>query len=164
AALSGIGRAGAAGVAAGVAAAAAGLGLLRLVWGAATPGAGTAVAQGMLSGAVVGTVFLVVAYALDRADVAPALAALVAPGRGAAAVRALRRAMQDGPRPAAVHAHGLRAGLVAALARPGGCPLVVTWHNRVMAGGLRAAVYGPLERYVARAADVNLGASADLVE
>ena len=84
--------------------------------------------------------------------------------RDAAAVRALRRAMQDGPRPAAVHAHGLRAGLVAALARPGGCPLVVTWHNRVMAGGLRAAVYGPLERYVARAADVNLGASADLVE
>ena len=66
-----------------MAATAAGLGLLRLVWGTATPGAGTAVAQGMLSGAVVGTVFLVVAYALDRADVAPALAALVRRVRGA---------------------------------------------------------------------------------
>ena len=63
-----------------------------------------------------------------------------------------------------MHAHGLRAGLVAALARPDGCPLVVTWHNRVLAQGLKAAVYRPLERYVARAADVTLGASADLVE
>jgi glycosyltransferase involved in cell wall biosynthesis len=82
--------------------------------------------------------------------------------RDASAVRALRRALHAEPADV-VHAHGLRAGLVAALARPDGCPLVVTWHNQVLARGLKAAVYRPLERYVARAADVTLGASADLV-
>jgi glycosyltransferase involved in cell wall biosynthesis len=84
----------------------------------------------------------------------------------ATAVRTLRRVLRTPGQeePDVVHAHGLRAGLVAALARPAGCPLVVTWHNRVLAQGLRARVYEPLERYVARAADVTLGASADLVD
>jgi glycosyltransferase involved in cell wall biosynthesis len=75
-----------------------------------------------------------------------------------------------------VHAHGLRAGLVAALAvgarpwpgrgvpgaRP---PLVVTWHNLLMdgRGGARAAVLRAAERLVARSADVTLCASDDLV-
>jgi glycosyltransferase involved in cell wall biosynthesis len=81
----------------------------------------------------------------------------------AVAVRVLRRALAAAE-PQVVHAHGLRAGLVAALARPRGTPLVVTWHNRVLAGGLRRAVYGQLERYVAGAADVTLGASSDLVD
>ncbi|WP_329109451.1 glycosyltransferase family 4 protein [Micromonospora sp. NBC_01699] len=62
-----------------------------------------------------------------------------------------------------VHAHGLRAGLVAALARPTQ-PLVVTWHNAVLAGGLRGRVSRWVERLVARRARVALGASADLVE
>jgi glycosyltransferase involved in cell wall biosynthesis len=62
-----------------------------------------------------------------------------------------------------VHAHGLRAGFVAALARTGR-PLVVTWHNAPLSAGLRGAVHRVLERVVAGAADVTLGASADLVE
>lgn len=90
----------------------------------------------------------------------------------AVAVRVLRRALATAA-PEVIHAHGLRAGLVAALARPKMAdveatrrkvPLVVTWHNRVLAGGLRKALYGQLERYVAGAADVTLGASSDLVE
>ncbi|MGK5443804.1 glycosyltransferase family 4 protein [Micromonospora sp. URMC 105] len=62
-----------------------------------------------------------------------------------------------------VHAHGLRAGLVAALARPA-APLVVTWHNAVLAGGVRGHLSRLVERVVARSARVALGASADLVE
>ncbi|MEU0562717.1 glycosyltransferase family 4 protein [Dactylosporangium sp. NPDC006015] len=77
------------------------------------------------------------------------------------AVRALRRALKNVE---VIHAHGLRAGFVAALARPAGTPLVVTWHNLVLARGLRARLYGPLERRVARSADVGLGVSTDLVE
>jgi glycosyltransferase involved in cell wall biosynthesis len=85
--------------------------------------------------------------------------------RDATVVRALRSYLRDAERrPDVVHAHGLRAGFVAALARPAGCPLVVTWHNRVLAGSVKARVLEPLERYVARAADVTLGASADLVD
>ncbi|MGC9669732.1 glycosyltransferase family 4 protein [Planosporangium sp. 12N6] len=82
--------------------------------------------------------------------------------RDAAAVHALRRALR-GHAPDVVHAHGLRAGLVAALARPTGCPLVVTWHNQILAHGMRGRVYRQLEGYVARAADITLGASGDLV-
>jgi glycosyltransferase involved in cell wall biosynthesis len=78
------------------------------------------------------------------------------------AVAALRRALADTP-VEVVHAHGLRAGLVAALARPA-VPLVVTWHNAVLAGGLRGRLSRLAERIVARSARVALGASADLVE
>ncbi len=89
----------------------------------------------------------------------------------AVAVRVLRRALAT-VAPQVIHAHGLRAGLVSAVARPKmagssprrSVPLVVTWHNRVLAGGLRKAIYSQLERYVAGAADVTLGASSDLVE
>ncbi|MFF5229419.1 glycosyltransferase family 4 protein [Dactylosporangium sp. NPDC000521] len=77
------------------------------------------------------------------------------------AVRALRRSLKNVD---VIHAHGLRAGFVAALARPAGTPLVVTWHNLVLAQGLRAKLYHPLERRVARTADVALGVSTDLVE
>ncbi|WP_432995618.1 glycosyltransferase family 4 protein [Dactylosporangium sp. CA-233914] len=76
------------------------------------------------------------------------------------AVRALRRGVRDAD---VIHAHSLRAGFVAALARPAGIPLVVTWHNLVLATGLRAKLYHPLERRVARAADVTLAVSSDLV-
>jgi glycosyltransferase involved in cell wall biosynthesis len=65
----------------------------------------------------------------------------------------------------AVHAHGLRAGALAALAvsglrkRPG---LVVTLHNAVTAGGVIGLVYGVLEWIVARRADHILVVSPDL--
>jgi glycosyltransferase involved in cell wall biosynthesis len=79
------------------------------------------------------------------------------------AVRALRNALRAAE-PDVIHAHSLRAGLVASLARPPGRPLVVTWHNLPLATGLRGRLYRPLERHVARAADITLGVSSDLVE
>ena len=43
-------------------------------------------------------------------------------------------------------------------------PLVVTWHNAVLARGLRGQASALVERIVARAATLTLGASEDLVE
>ena len=73
-----------------------------------------------------------------------------------------------------VHAHGLRAGALAAIAlagrrrrAPGGRRprLVVTVHNAPPAGrGARVAVYRLLERVVARGADLVLCVSSDLEE
>ncbi|RIV33218.1 glycosyltransferase family 4 protein [Micromonospora radicis] len=80
----------------------------------------------------------------------------------ARAVGALRRVLAA-EQVRVLHAHGLRAGLVAVLARPA-VPLVVTWHNAVLAGGLRGGLSRLVERVVARGARVSLGASADLVE
>ena len=71
-----------------------------------------------------------------------------------------------------VHAHGLRAGALTAIAlslvrpsvydrRPG---LVVTVHNAPPAGGATGAVYRVLERIVARSADSVLCVSGDLEE
>ncbi|MGI5521886.1 murein biosynthesis integral membrane protein MurJ [Micromonospora sp. CA-259024] len=87
AALSGAARAGAAGALAGVLAALAGLGLTRWL---DTPGGGTptmavALGQGMLSGVLVGAVFLAVVWFVDRRDVQPLLA------------RVLRRLGRRGP-------------------------------------------------------------------
>jgi glycosyltransferase involved in cell wall biosynthesis len=76
------------------------------------------------------------------------------------AVAELRRALAG--RIDVVHAHGLRAGLVATLARPTQ-PLVVTLHNAILAEGMRGRVSRLVERIVARGARVTLGASADLV-
>lgn len=74
------------------------------------------------------------------------------------AAAVLRRATADVD---VVHAHGLRAGSVAALA--GRRPLVVTWHNAVLAlGGVRRRVAAAGEAAVARAATVTLAASEDL--
>ncbi|WP_017616462.1 glycosyltransferase family 4 protein [Nocardiopsis salina] len=62
-----------------------------------------------------------------------------------------------------VHAHGVRAGALCALAGVG--PLVVTVHNAPPAvTGVRTAIHPLLERIVARRADVCLGVSGDLVE
>jgi len=68
-----------------------------------------------------------------------------------------------------VHAHGLRAGALTALAlalRPAGrpLPLVVTVHNAPPAAGASGAIYRALELIVARSADVILCVSADLEE
>jgi glycosyltransferase involved in cell wall biosynthesis len=79
-------------------------------------------------------------------------------------------------RPDVVHAHGLRAGALAAIAvafartaagsKPGnkqGRPaLVVTVHNAPPAGGVTGAIYRVLELTVARNADSVLCVSADL--
>lgn len=73
-----------------------------------------------------------------------------------------------------VHAHGFRAGLVALTAGAGKglpvagvraqhVPLVVSWHNQVLASGLKGRVMHGVEGIVARGASLSLGASADLV-
>ena len=87
------------------------------------------------------------------------------------AIRRLRR-LTAAWRPDVVHAHGLRAGALSAIAlvfvrptvyqpRPA---LVVTVHNAPPAGGVTGAVYRVLERIVARSADSVLCVSADLEE
>ncbi|WP_308416648.1 glycosyltransferase family 4 protein [Streptomyces sp. AJS327] len=66
-----------------------------------------------------------------------------------------------------VHAHGLRSGMLAALALSalrGSVRLVVTWHNRDYGEGARGPLVRLLERRVARAAEVMLGATAELVD
>src|SRR5690606_24768691 len=82
----------------------------------------------------------------------------------ARAVRRLRRHLAE-LAPDVVHAHGLRAGLVAALALRRGLrrPLVVTLHNAVITRGVRGAAGRWAERVIARSAEVVLGASEDLV-
>jgi glycosyltransferase involved in cell wall biosynthesis len=82
--------------------------------------------------------------------------------KDATAVASLRRSWRAEP-PAVVHAHGLRAGLVAGLARANSVPLVVTWHNAVLAEGFRGRTLALLERRVARNAEVTLCVSSDLV-
>jgi glycosyltransferase involved in cell wall biosynthesis len=80
-------------------------------------------------------------------------------------LRGLIRAGQPG----LVHAHGLRAGALTAIAltfgrRRGGVPaaLIVTVHNAPSAGGLTGAIYRVLELIVARRADSVLCVSPDL--
>lgn len=76
------------------------------------------------------------------------------------AVLAIRRLTRDAE---VVHAHGLRAGALAALGgRAGKGSLVVTLHNALTAGGLVGFVYGVLERIVARRAGRVLVVSPDL--
>ncbi|RJL20710.1 glycosyltransferase family 4 protein [Bailinhaonella thermotolerans] len=84
------------------------------------------------------------------------------PGADLRAVARLRRVLAGA---GVVHAHGLRAGALAALARAGRRQrLVVTLHNAPTAGGAVAAVYGLLERIVAARADLVLVVSPDLGE
>lgn len=63
-----------------------------------------------------------------------------------------------------VHAHGYRAGMAALRDRARLRPLVVSWHNAVLATGVRGLVLRLGQRLVARGADLTLGASSDLVE
>ncbi|NIZ93227.1 glycosyltransferase family 4 protein [Kineosporiaceae bacterium B12] len=87
------------------------------------------------------------------------------PPRDLRAALVLRRLLRAGG-PPLVHAHGVRAGLVALLAvrtlrpRP---PLVVTLHNAVLGAGRRAALGRRVQSAVCRGADVVLGVSGDLV-
>ena len=85
------------------------------------------------------------------------------------AIRRLRRLIQAW-RPDVVHAHGLRAGALTAIAvafvRPSAYDprpaLVVTVHNAPPAGGVTGAIYRVLELIVARRADSVLCVSPDL--
>jgi glycosyltransferase involved in cell wall biosynthesis len=87
------------------------------------------------------------------------------------AIRRLRRLIAAW-RPDVVHAHGLRAGALSAIAlafvRPTAYDprsgLVVTVHNAPAAGGTTGAIYRVLERIVAHSADSVLCVSADLEE
>jgi glycosyltransferase involved in cell wall biosynthesis len=68
-----------------------------------------------------------------------------------------------------VHAHGVRAGLLALTAltvsgRRRRVPLVVTWHHRGRAMGARARLRRLMEWRVARGATVVLAATTDLVD
>jgi glycosyltransferase involved in cell wall biosynthesis len=79
-------------------------------------------------------------------------------------VRALRQLIADAD---VVHAHGHQAGLrvvLAARTRRRRPPVVVSWHNTVLAGGLKGRVLGIAEAVQARGADLLTGASTDLVE
>ncbi len=80
------------------------------------------------------------------------------PYRDTRAMARLRKLTRDAD---VVHAHGLRAGGLAALARVRP-PLVVTLHNASIAGGMIGAAYGTLERIVARGATEILAVSPDL--
>jgi glycosyltransferase involved in cell wall biosynthesis len=86
------------------------------------------------------------------------------PVRDTAALVALRSGLRGVD---LVHAHGMRAGLLSAGARrlPGGgpVPLVVTWHNVVLSGGVKGKLLRQLERVVARSADLTLCASGDMI-
>jgi glycosyltransferase involved in cell wall biosynthesis len=80
----------------------------------------------------------------------------------ASLVRA-RRALHDSSHEHdVVHAHGVRAGALAATATDR--PVVTTWHNAPLGGPSRHAVHALLERVCAHRSAVILGASADLVE
>ncbi len=120
------------------------------VYGPAAAGAGLALA----AGAQPGWDFSVV----DIAD-GPR------PARDLAAVARVRRLVARDT-PDVLHAHGLRAGALAALALAvPGTPrtmLAVTVHNAPPAAGPAAAVYAGLELIVARRADAVLTVSGDL--
>jgi glycosyltransferase involved in cell wall biosynthesis len=92
------------------------------------------------------------------------------PGDAAAVLRLRRllsRGMTPTQRPDVVHAHGLRAGALTAIALAGvrarRPALVVTVHNAPPAGrGTRVQIYRLLERVVAGSADLVLCVSPDL--
>jgi glycosyltransferase involved in cell wall biosynthesis len=86
------------------------------------------------------------------------------PAHDLAAVLRLRRLLRAWA-PDIVHAHGLRAGGLSALALTGwprGPALVVTVHNAPPAGGMTGLVYAVLERITARRAAAVTWVSSDL--
>ncbi|WP_192498544.1 glycosyltransferase family 4 protein [Ornithinimicrobium pratense] len=82
------------------------------------------------------------------------------PARDLQALRRLRRLAAGAD---VVHAHGVRAGALSALALAS-APLVVTVHNAPPSDRRSALVYGVLERLVYCGADLVLGVSPDLVD
>jgi glycosyltransferase involved in cell wall biosynthesis len=159
---------------------------LRIAYVLGTSGGGTGAHVAMLAEGCAGQVAAVSAVAAygpaaagrrffpaGRITFAPVeIADRPRPARDAAAVLRLRRLLgQD--RPDVVHAHGLRAGALAALAlalppprRPGPPrprpALLVTVHNAPPARAPAGLAYRALERIVARRADAVACVSADL--
>ena len=83
-----------------------------------------------------------------------------------AAVRRLREIVTAGGYDV-VHAHGLRAGIDAALAARGRCPVVLTVHNLVhpaIAGRLRYVAYRQAEALAVLLTDRTFAVSADIAE
>lgn len=81
-------------------------------------------------------------------------------------VRTLRQELRTAEQPVTVHAHGLRAGALAALAMPRGRKhrLVVTLHNRTVGSVPTRTVGALLLRVLARRADIVLAVSPDLAD
>ena len=110
------------------------------------------------------------AAVLDGLDLAPARAEALEigarPSLGDSCVVARLRRL--GRRAHTVHAHGLRAGALAALAlgrrRRGRTRLVVTLHNLTVGGRLTTLVGQGLERLIASRADLVLAVRPDLAE
>lgn len=99
--------------------------------------------------------------ALDVVAGTPNIATYDVPvGSFAGARRALRELVGEVD---VIHAHGLRAGVLAASARGrSSARLVVTWHNAPLVSGPRLVAHRVASAYAARRADVTLGASPDL--
>ena len=110
------------------------------------------------------------AAVLDGLDLAPARAEALEIGARPSLgdSRVVARLRRLGRRAHAVHAHGLRAGALAALAlgrrRSGRTRLVVTLHNLTVGGRLTTLVGQGLERLIASRADLVLAVSPDLAE
>ncbi len=110
------------------------------------------------------------AVVLDGLDLAPARAEALEIGARPSLgdSRVVARLRRLGHRAHTVHAHGLRAGALAALAlgrrRRGRTRLVVTLHNLTVGGRLTTLVGQRLERLIASRADLVLAVSPDLAE
>lgn len=110
------------------------------------------------------------AVVLDGLDLAPARAEALEIGARPSLgdSRVVARLRRLGHRAHTVHAHGLRAGALAALAlgrrRRGRTRLVVTLHNLTVGGRLTTLVGQGLERLIASRADLVLAVSPDLAE
>lgn len=127
---------------------------------ASATGTATAWAEGQVAAGLPGRPARVVFESVEIAD-------RPRPVRDAAAVARLRRMLANA-RPDVVHAHGMRAGAIAALAltpaRRHGPALVVTVHNGPPAATASRTVYGVLERVVVRRSDTVLCVSRDLAD
>ena len=110
------------------------------------------------------------AAVLDGLDIEPARAEPleIGPRPSLNDTLAVARLRRLGRRADVLHAHGLRAGALAALAlgrrRRGRTRLVVTLHNLTVGGRLTTLVGDRLERLIARRADLILAVSPDLAE
>ncbi|KAA8739365.1 glycosyltransferase family 4 protein [Actinomyces johnsonii] len=110
------------------------------------------------------------AVVLDGLDLAPARAEALEIGARPSLgdSRVVARLRRLGHRAHTVHAHGLRAGALAALAlgrrRHGRTRLVVTLHNLTVGGRLTTLVGQGLERLIASRADLVLAVSPDLAK
>ena len=84
--------------------------------------------------------------------------------RDVTSVRELRRRIHHFA-PDIIHAHGFRAGLLALLAaRRSPVPVVVSWHNQASGRGIKQKLEHGVESFIARRADLTLGASEDLAD